>query len=146
MRSQVTRKKISATAMRNLRTLLLVSVFDPESIGARIAQARNEAGLRQVDLADLLSVSGRSVQGYELGEVIPFKYIAKISEITNRSERWLLHGDDEAATPSRRTPDEAETRLLVREEVEAALVQVETLLEQLLRRVPPESPADGLGG
>ena len=143
MRSQVARRKLTATDARNLRTLLLLSVFAPEDIGARIAQARREAGLTQEELADLVGVSTRSFQGYESGAVVPYKHLGKISEIVRRPVPWFLHGDEATETA---TPDADTLRLLVREEVEAALVQVESLLGQLLHREPPESPADGLEG
>jgi hypothetical protein len=49
MRSQVSRNAASATKSRNLRRLLLQAMEeaaqnDPSGIGARIKQARNEAG------------------------------------------------------------------------------------------------------
>lgn len=70
-------------------------MFAPEDIGARIAQARRESGLTQEELADLAGVSTRSWQGYEAGEVVPYKHMARISEITRRSVAWLIHGDIE---------------------------------------------------
>jgi transcriptional regulator with XRE-family HTH domain len=90
------RKKVSATDARNLRTLLLLSVFAPEDIGARLKQARLEAGLTQEDMADLVGVSTRSWQGYEAGDVVPYRQMERIGEITQRTVAWLLHGDIEA--------------------------------------------------
>ena len=105
MNAQVKRrKKPSATDARNLRTLLLLSVFEPQDIGARIATARKEAGLTQEDLADLVGVSTRSLQGYESGEVVPYRHIGKISETLQRPAAWFLHGEaaeDEATNAER---------------------------------------------
>lgn len=96
MNAQVKRRKNpSATEARNLRTLLLLSVFAPQDIGARIAAARKEAGLTQEELADLVGVSTRSLQGYESGEVVPYRHMDKIAEVTRQTVAWLLHGDTE---------------------------------------------------
>ena len=95
MRSQVTRKNLSATDNRNLRTLLLLSAFEDKQIGRRIAQARNVKGLRQEDLAPLIGVSTRSIQVYELGEVSPYKHLKTISEVLGRPVEWFLHGEGE---------------------------------------------------
>src|SRR4029077_7006859 len=76
-----TRNKLSATNARNLRTLVLLSVFEAEDIGARIRQARGAAGLTQVELAELIGVSTRSEQGYELGEVIPYRHMRKLAAV-----------------------------------------------------------------
>jgi transcriptional regulator with XRE-family HTH domain len=94
MRSQVARRQLSATDTRNLRTLLLLSAFEDKEIGRRIAQARNVKGLRQEDLAPLIGVSTRSIQGYELGEVSPYKHLKAISEVLGRPVEWFLHGDE----------------------------------------------------
>lgn len=98
------RKKLAATEVRNLRTLLLLSVFEPEDIGARIAQARREAGLTQEDLGDLVGVSTRSLQGYESGDVVPYRHIGKLSDVLQRPAAWFLHGEatEDEATNSER--------------------------------------------
>lgn len=63
-------------------------------IGERIKQARLEAdGMKQRELADLLGVSERSVIAYESGEVIPYRFIRKIEDVTGKSAAWILHGD-----------------------------------------------------
>lgn len=88
------RKKPSATDVRNLRTLLLLSVFEPEDIGARIAAARREAGLTQEELAELAGVSTRSMQGYEAGAVVPYRHMGKLADVLQRPVAWLLHGEE----------------------------------------------------
>jgi transcriptional regulator with XRE-family HTH domain len=110
------RKKLSATDVRNLRTLLLLSVFDSQAIGDRIAQARNETGLTQEEIADLVGVSTRSWQGYEAGDVVPYRHMRRIEEVTRRSVVWILHGGEALETVG-----EQRLREIVREEIEAAL-------------------------
>jgi transcriptional regulator with XRE-family HTH domain len=86
------RKKLSSQDARNLRTLLLLNVFEAEVIGERIARARTEAGLTQEELAELIGVSTRSLQGYEAGAVKPYRHMAKLSSTLNRPVAWFLHG------------------------------------------------------
>lgn len=107
MRSQVARKNLSATEIRNLRTLLLVSVFDREAIGKRIKQAREEAVLsgdgvvlRQEDLADLVGVSTRTIQNYEAGTTSPFGKLKQIAAILGPTVEWFLYGDPAVSEPS----------------------------------------------
>ena len=94
------RKKLTATDARNLRTLLLLNVFEPERIGARIAIARTEAGVTQEELADLIGVSTRSLQGYEAGDVKPYRRLQEIAAALNRPVAWFLHGGDDVAEDS----------------------------------------------
>jgi transcriptional regulator with XRE-family HTH domain len=61
----------------------------------RIEQARIESGLSQDEMADLLEVASRTYWNYENNRV-PYKLMGRISEITGRSLRWLLHGEDDA--------------------------------------------------
>lgn len=87
-------KKPSATNARSFRRLLLVKQFAAAEIGERIAQARHETGgMTQDQLADLLNVSTRSVQAYEAGETIPWKYMRTLEEIFKRPMAWFLYGD-----------------------------------------------------
>lgn len=85
--------------MRNLRTLLLADVFDQGAIGERIARAREEAGLRQEDLAELVGVATRTIQNYEAGSTTAYRKINKISEVTARSVEWILHGEKQEQQP-----------------------------------------------
>jgi transcriptional regulator with XRE-family HTH domain len=66
---------------------------DDGSIGRRIAQARREAGLTQEELARLIGVTTRSIQGYEAGNVIPFRHLRKLEEAAEKPRGWLLYGD-----------------------------------------------------
>lgn len=110
------RKKLSATDARNLRTLLLLNVLAPEEIGARIAQARVEAGLTQPELADLVGASLRSVQGWEAGAVKPYRWLEALAAATGVTVAWLLHGDQDELDPAQMVKlaeDAAETREMV---------------------------------
>ncbi|NUR77057.1 MAG: helix-turn-helix transcriptional regulator [Thermoleophilia bacterium] len=64
-------------------------------IGGRIARARKEHGLTQEELAALVGVSPRSIQGYEAGKVVPYRRLGRIAEVTDRQLHWLLEGDGE---------------------------------------------------
>jgi transcriptional regulator with XRE-family HTH domain len=64
-------------------------------ITKRIRQARQEAGLTQPQMADVLDVAGRTYQNYE-DDRVPWALMGRISDVTGRSLRWLLHGEDDA--------------------------------------------------
>ena len=76
-----------------------------QEIGDRIRQARQEAGgMTQRELADLLGVTERSVNAYEAGDVIPYRFIRDLEKALDVPAAWLLHGD--AATDDDRKLDE----------------------------------------
>ena len=99
-----------------------------QEINARIAQARKEAGLTQEEIADLLDVKARTYQNYESIERgrVPWDLMSRISDITGRSLRWLLHGEDDAE-PSM--------------QVMLQLAAMERKLDELLAR---DTPADAI--
>lgn len=142
MKTQVkTRKNLSATEARNLRTLLLLSVFEPQDIGARIAAARKQAGLTQEELGDLIGLSTRSVQGYEAGDVPPYKHLDKISEVVRRSVGWLLHGETEIEGASNDRLERIETQLaeirgMLAGEVRASDVPAQAQDSPAVRKAP----------
>lgn len=70
-----------------------MAALEEAEIRARIKRARNEAGLSQEQLADLLAVHPKSVQNYE-NDHVPWRRIRDIAAITGRSAQWLLHGED----------------------------------------------------
>lgn len=142
MRSQVARKHLSATTARNLRTLLLMNVFEPEEIGDRIARARERAGLRQEDLADLIGMSTRQVQNYESGASKQYSKLRAIADATGATVEWLLHGDPE----NEDVKDERAAVLLERvEAVHEELRQLRTLLEHVAGGRTPGRKASGRG-
>ncbi len=91
-----TTQKTSATNLRNLRTFLRMRQEEARQIGGRIALARKEAdGMTQGELADLLNVSARSIQDYEAGVTIPWKYFRDLEKIfPSHTFDWFLHGTE----------------------------------------------------
>ena len=64
-------------------------------IGLRIAEARREAGgMGQRELGELVGVTERSVQAWEAGEVIPYRYLRDLERALGRPAAWLLHGPE----------------------------------------------------
>lgn len=139
MRSQVARRKVSATEARNLRTLLLLNVFEPEEIGARIQTARERAGLRQEDLADLIGVANRTVQNYEAGATKPYARLKAIAEATGATVEWLLHGDPEPGEVSPGELSALQTELAAaRGDLAALAGHLDEVLRILRERVEAE--------
>lgn len=95
-RRKTTARKGAATNDRNFRTFLLMSQLQGKAIGARIRQARDEAGLTQEQLADMAKgFSKRSLQDYEAGTTIPYKHMQEIAALTGKKPEWIIHGDPE---------------------------------------------------
>lgn len=64
-------------------------------IGVRIAEARREAGgMSQIELGELVGVTVRSVQAWEAGEVIPYRYLRDLERALGKPAAWFLHGDE----------------------------------------------------
>lgn len=85
------------TDSRSFRTFLLVTQLEPDLIRRRIRQARDEAGLTQQELADLLGVHKRTVENYENVRV-PWRALPQLETVLNRPVGWFLRGDaDESA-------------------------------------------------
>lgn len=74
--------------------------------------------MTQRELGELIGVSERSIIAYEKGDVIPFRFFAKLEEATGKPASWLLHGEE--------SPEFREKELL--EELRA---NQETILEEL---------------
>lgn len=117
-----------------MRTLLLLNVFEPEAIGARIQKAREQAGLRQEDLADLLDVSTRTIQNYEGGATKPFRLLNEIARVLHVPTETLLHGDPDAPNPDRLEEVAAEVAAL-RADVRRIHELVQSLLEDRSRAI-----------
>jgi transcriptional regulator with XRE-family HTH domain len=109
---------------------------DLSGLGARIREARMEAGLTQDELSDLVGVGKRQIQYYESGESNPYRTLRRIAEATGRSVGWFLRGD----APTELAVEELAERLDAveagQERVEAALAEQRVLLDELLRRLP----------
>ena len=86
--------------MRTFRTdgylAQLMGELDRAAISVRLGQSRDEAGLTQPEMGELLSVHFRTVQNYESPKehVVPFDRLDEWARITGRPKEWLLHGDD----------------------------------------------------
>jgi transcriptional regulator with XRE-family HTH domain len=110
------------------------------AIGGRIARARKESGLTQEELAALVGVSPRSIQGYEAGKVVPYRRLGQLAQAVNREVGWMLEGDARAGAMS--TDEVAERLVGLVEEVSAEAKRIRAIaerLERLLRgaAVPP---------
>lgn len=86
--------------------------FEAQEIGARIALARKRAGgMTQETLADLIGVSTRSVQDYEAGVTIPWKYLLPIAKVTKVDVDWLIHGDETEPPEVRELLEDIDARM-----------------------------------
>lgn len=142
MKTQVKRKmsaarKAAATNDRNFRTFLLVSQFEAEAIGARIARARDEAGLTQEQVADVATFSKRSLQDYEAGVRVPWKHMREIAAILDRRVEWFLHGESEQLDDERLSRLEAQV-----DETVDRLRRIERLLRGRGEEPPQDPPAE----
>jgi len=84
------------TETRNFRTFLLVAQLDPRAIQGRIRQAREEAGLTQQELADLVDRHKRTIENYENVRVPPWPELTKVARVLDRPIEWFLHGETES--------------------------------------------------
>lgn len=67
-------------------------------VGARISQARKEAGVTQRQLGDHLVITETMVSNIERGIYSPYKYLDKISSLVHKDREWFL-GAEEPTTP-----------------------------------------------
>lgn len=72
----------------------LMAEIDRLAIAQRIAHAREESGLKQHELADLMHVHPRTVQNWEsqTKPIVAFDRLDEIASATGTSRFWLLHG------------------------------------------------------
>lgn len=62
-----------------------------EQIGKRIAECRKKKGIKQIELADILKKSSRTIQAYESGETdLPISTLADISHALGVSINYLI--------------------------------------------------------
>lgn len=97
-------------------------------IGARIAEARRQAGLTQRELAERLGVTPRSIQNYESGAVVPYKHLRRIETLAHKRVGWILAGDG-SESPLAETIDRLEGAM------ERHLTVLQEHLETLRREV-----------
>src|SRR5262245_9617700 len=53
--------------------------------------------MTQSDLAAALQVTVRSIQNYESGVSVPYRYLRTIEALTHRRPGWILDGDGDGA-------------------------------------------------
>lgn len=91
----------AATKTRTVRTFdsasylaALMAELDRAAISLRLAESREQAGLTQEELADLLDLHFRSVQNYESPKVdrIPWDKLDEWAKVTATTKEWILHG------------------------------------------------------
>lgn len=98
-------------------------------VGARIAQARKESGfLSQRELADMVPVAERSLAGWEIGEVIPYRYMRRLEELLNKPASWLLYGDSGSPTQTVELVAQLNTR------IDAIEVKLDEIITNLKKR------------
>lgn len=105
-----------------------------EEIGDRVRQLRKIAGKTQVEFAETLGVSLRSLKGYEAGDrEIPSSAVLRLCSLCSVSPSWILLG--------RRDELDAETMELLRQ----CLVTGLELLRQQSPNATSESWAEFIG-
>jgi predicted transcriptional regulator len=71
------------------------------AIGERLRKARLEAGgMSQRELGELLGVTERSIQAYEQGQTVPYRFGARLTEVLGVPVSWLWYGDDARSSTS----------------------------------------------
>lgn len=57
--------------------------------------------MTQEELAALIKVAPRTMQAYEQGEIVPYKYLRDLERILNRPAAWFLHGEAAMQAPDK---------------------------------------------
>ena len=77
-----------------------------ETIGARIARAREEIGMTKSDLARAVDVSPTAVWNWESKDGVPrAAMVQSLARVLNVSETYLLTGKSSPAAPHRTAAD-----------------------------------------
>jgi PAS domain S-box-containing protein len=97
-------------------------------IGARLAQARKQAGMTQKALAESVGVTRRSIQGYEAGTVVPYKHLERLGELLGRTASWFLAGEQARTVPA---DSIGQLRAAIHEELVAVFSELGANSEQL---------------
>ena len=94
------------------------------AVGERIVVARKEQLLTQVELAELVGVSQRSMQAYENGEVVPYRKMRDIARILEKPVEYLLYGEGLFTAPDERL-----------EAIEQSLRKLATAVDRLTKKL-----------
>lgn len=120
--------------------------LDRAAISVRLAESREQAGLTQEEMAEVLQRNGtplhwRTVQNYESPKIdrVPWDLLDQWARITGTTKEWLLHGDVEDV--DHLVAIEAELRdvraeLVAVRETLAAVDRLEALVRELIARPP----------
>ena len=71
-----------------------VAEVDAKEVGQRLARARQDAGMTQKELGNLVGVTQRSVANWESGRVVPYRHLPVIEAAVGRPAASLLYSDD----------------------------------------------------
>lgn len=106
--------------------------LDRAAISVRLQQSREEAGLTQPEIGELLRVHWRTVQDWESPKKrnVPFDRLDEWAAITGTAKQWLLHGDE----PTRQDRDDEAREVLDR------LDRIEQALRRLLDERTDSAP------
>lgn len=88
-------------------------------VGARIVSARKEKLLTQVELAEIVGVSQRSMQAYEVGETVPYRKIREIARVLERPVEYFLYGEAAFVAPEERLESMEKTIQRLAEAIES---------------------------
>ena len=87
-------------------------------IGTRLRQAREDKGLTQEEVADLLGLTDVGYGAYERGQrLIPVDFLVKLTGILDRSVNYFL----DSPAPNGLTPEEEELVKLYRTASDSAI-------------------------
>lgn len=50
--------------------------------------------MTQRELGELIGVTERSIAAYEVGDVIPYRFLKELERVLGVQAAWLLHGED----------------------------------------------------
>lgn len=114
----------------------LMAELSRAGIAQRIATAREQAGLSQPELADLMHVHYRTIQDWESPkkQVTPWDSLNDIAQITGVERDWLLHGDNQPPSAESLAVRLAALEAKVANGFEAIEAAIERLAAQLQHR------------
>ena len=85
------------------------------TLSDRLTKARQVAGLKQDELANVLGLNRRTVIRYEAGEIAMYPTLLSWADACGVSVSWLLTGDDSSANSGANThgePDQLHLELV----------------------------------
>ena len=118
----------------------LMAELSRAAIAQRIAAAREQAGLTQPELGELMHVHYRTVQDWESLKkpATPWDRMDELAAVTGVTKQWILHGEHEGAVPD---AESLALRLGVLEDlVERTREDVGAALELLRQLATGEEP------